>query len=98
MKLLLFFRSFFKNKEILVSNRKATVPTDFKLMMGKLKFFNKNIGYGLIETKNLEGRIFVDISDLPSHLKVGNMVEFRSTTNQRGYKAIEVKSVHKHQV
>ncbi len=91
MKLLHFFQSLLSSKQVVASNANTSVPPTLQLMTGKLKFFNKKVGYGLIETKTIKGRIFVHISDVQEHLKAGSMVEFQLMTNEKGYQAKKVK-------
>jgi len=68
-----------------------------KVLKGKLKYFNKSKGYGFIESKAMQDRIFVHISDLQTHTKVGSMVEFQLISNDKGYQAKQVKRLRKAQ-
>ncbi|MGB4239610.1 MAG: cold shock domain-containing protein [Candidatus Hydrothermia bacterium] len=60
-------------------------------MKGKIKFFNKNKGYGFIIDNETGKDIFVHLSGLLDSVKEGDEVEFDIKDGKRGPKAINVK-------
>lgn len=76
---------------------RPTAVDNGKVLKGKLKYFNKSKGYGFIESKAMQDRIFVHISDLQNHTKVGTLVEFQLISNEKGYQAKQVKKIRRPQ-
>ena len=67
------------------------------MMVGRVKWFNNEKGYGFIEFKENED-IFVHYSAIEldgyKTLAEGQMVEFKLIETSKGYQAINVKLVH----
>ena len=67
------------------------------MMVGRVKWFNNEKGYGFIEFKENED-IFVHYSAIEldgyKTLAEGQMVEFKLIETSKGYHAINVKLVH----
>ena len=85
----------YPQKQVSKSPVKTAITPNSKALTGKLKYFNKSKGYGFIESKSVQERIFFHISDLQRQVKVGTMVEFQLITNRKGYQAKKVKKLRK---
>lgn len=61
-------------------------------MIGKVKWFNDELGYGFIEYKNIEFFIhYLEITTIGHKtLKEGQTVEFKAFKTNKGYKAKKV--------
>ena len=66
-------------------------------MRGKVKWFNNDLGYGLIECSNLDD-IFVHFSTIRMDgyktLNEGDLVDFKLIETGKGLQAVEVKQVN----
>lgn len=65
-------------------------------MLGKIKYFNKEKGYGFIETEKKD--VFVHISEIDIEIgeypEIGQQVEFETEKTEKGTKAIRVTLNH----
>ena len=61
-------------------------------MLGKIKYFNKEKGYGFIETEKKD--VFVHISEIDIEIgeypEIGQQVEFETEETEKGTKAVRV--------
>lgn len=66
-------------------------------MRGKVKWFNNDLGYGFIESSNLDD-IFVHFSTINMNgyktLKEGDLVDFKLIETAKGLQAVEVSQVN----
>lgn len=67
-----------------------------KKMLGKIKYFNKEKGYGFIETEKKD--VFVHISEIDIEIgeypEIGQQVEFETEDTEKGTKAVRVTLNH----
>lgn len=65
-------------------------------MLGKIKYFNKEKGYGFIETEKKD--VFVHISEIDIEIgeypEIGQQVEFETEETEKGTKAVRVTLNH----
>lgn len=65
-------------------------------MLGKIKYFNKEKGYGFIETEKKD--VFVHISEIDIEIgeypEIGQQVEFETENTEKGTKAVRVTLNH----
>lgn len=65
-------------------------------MLGKIKYFNKEKGYGFIETEKKD--VFVHISEIDIEIgeypEIGQQVEFDTEETEKGTKAVRVTLNH----
>lgn len=61
-------------------------------MLGKIKYFNKEKGYGFIKTEKKD--VFVHISEIDIEIgeypEIGQQVEFETEEKEKGTKAVRV--------
>lgn len=57
---------------------------------GFVKFFNHSRGYGFIQTKASDNRIFVHISELNDRVRKGDRVKFEIEPDPKGPRAKNV--------
>lgn len=65
------------------------------MKLGRIKFYNKNKGFGFIEEETGQGDIFFYYKEFKSELPIreGERVEYKEGTNERGNCAKEIKRV-----
>ena len=65
-------------------------------MLGKIKYFNREKGYGFIETEKKD--VFVHISEIDIEIgeypEIGQQVEFDTEETEKGTKAVRVTLNH----
>ncbi len=60
---------------------------------GFVKFFNRSRGYGFIQSKEFDNRIFVHISELKDRVRTGDRVKFEIEADPKGPRAKNVELV-----
>ncbi len=83
MNLIKFIKSFFRKED---SQETKT---------GFVKFFNRSRGYGFIQSKEFNNRIFVHISELKDRVRTGDRVKFEVEADSKGPRAKNVELVAK---
>ncbi len=66
-----------------------------KSKIGKVKFFNRQKGYGFIESENTSKDVFVHATNLEDYVKKGDKVAFELEYSTKGLEAKNVKVVDK---
>lgn len=65
-------------------SKEEVISGDGTAREGTVTYFNWSKGYGFIETKDIQGRIFLHRSKLRGRVKVGDQVRFELAENKRG--------------
>ena len=60
---------------------------------GFIKFFNRSRGYGFIQTRESNDRVFVHISELKDSVRPGDQVRFEIAADPKGPRAVNVQLV-----
>ncbi len=81
-----------KIKNLFVNNNGQT---DKKDKVGRIKFFNRQKGYGFIESDNTSKDVFVHATNLEDYVKKGDKVAFELEYSTKGLEAKNVKVVDK---
>ena len=84
-----------REEEIEVSVRKQPQgePMDV-IRTGKVTFFNDSKGYGFIQDKETQERVFVHVNALTESIKESDTVTFEVEMGHKGPNAVNVKVVH----
>ena len=60
---------------------------------GKVTFYNDQKGYGFIEQDGTQEKFFLHHTNLTGHVEEGTKVKFKIKKGEKGFDAIEVKTV-----
>ena len=62
---------------------------------GRVRYFNQARGYGFIDSKEFDTRVFLHISEIGEKVRKGQTVKFSAEKTNKGWKArnVEVKRV-----
>lgn len=63
--------------------------------VGMVKFFNRQKGYGFIESQNDSKDVFVHATNIEDHIKKGDKVEFELDYSKKGLEAKNVKVLNR---
>lgn len=66
------------------SKEEETSFVDGVVREGEVTYFNWSKGYGFIESKDIQGRVFLHRSKVKGRVKVGDRVRFELGENKRG--------------
>lgn len=82
---------FRKIKELLSLNEVSSNDTTITTNKGKVRYFNRQKGFGFIRTFNTKKDIFVDSYDVNKNISKGDKVKFQIEKNEKGIRAKNVK-------
>lgn len=66
-----------------------------KSRIGRVKFFNRQKGYGFIESQNTSKDVFVHATNLEDNIRKGDKVAFELNYSTKGLEATNVKVVNR---
>jgi len=69
--------------------------TTRKNKIGRIKFFNRQKGYGFIESDNTTKDVFVHATNLEDYVRKGDKVAFELDYSQKGLEAKNVKVLNR---
>lgn len=85
MNLLNSIKRFFANQSEKAKNSK----------IGRVKFFNRQKGYGFIESQNTSKDVFVHATNLEDNIRKGDQVAFELNYGTKGLEAVNVKVLNR---
>ncbi|MCB0519784.1 MAG: cold shock domain-containing protein [Lewinellaceae bacterium] len=85
MKLFETIKSLFSSSNAAEGDRQGQASN-----IGFVQFFNRSRGYGFIQTKDSDQRVFVHISELKDQVRKGDRVRFDVEPDSKGPKAVNV--------